>query len=82
MNVDKYTNIISKYKILFFSTYNNPYIALKNNNKYDEENKNIFVCSLFNRPLGNSLLNLIVLEQLILGPNLANFEVIDIWLLF
>ena len=37
--LDDYAQIISNYKILFFSNYNDPYIALQNNT-YDYEKKN------------------------------------------
>ena len=66
--LDDYSDIISNYKILYFSNYINPHITLKNNNEcnYDD----YIPCikkSVFNLPLGTSLSNLTNLKQLTFG---------------
>ena len=48
--LDNYLDIISNYRILIFSNYNDPYQALKNN-KYNYENDDLHQNSLFNKPL-------------------------------
>jgi hypothetical protein len=65
--LDKYIEIISQYPKLIFSNYNDPKIAIKTNNVYDGEYRYFCNYSLFNQPLGNSLSNLINLEQLTFG---------------
>ena len=44
--LDEYIDVISNYEILYFSNYNDPYIALKNNNQYNYD-KNIISYNRF-----------------------------------
>ena len=65
--LDDYTQIISNYKTLYFSNYNDPHVALKNNNIFVQNSDNLFCGSLFNQPLNNTLSNLINLQELTVG---------------
>ena len=65
--LDNYTDIISNYKILYFSNYNDPLIAFKNNNEYNYNDYKLYTRSSFNQHLGNSLLNLVDLKKLTFG---------------
>ena len=52
-SLDDYLDIISNYEILYFSNFTDPYIAQKTNNVYNDqqnENKNLYSGSLFNKP--------------------------------
>jgi len=67
-SLDSYVDIISNYRILIFSNYDDSYRALKNNEFYSYyKSKKLFAHSLFNNQLGNSFLNLIYLRELSLG---------------
>jgi len=50
-SLDNYLDVISNYPILIFSNFNDPHIALKNNNKYSSEDYYSCVGSIFNQPL-------------------------------
>ena len=65
--LDHYTDIISNYQTLIFSNYDDPNLALKNNNNYNEKNCDLFEFSIFNRKLNKSLLKLFNLQVLIFG---------------
>ena len=67
--LDDYTSIISNYRILIFSNYNDPYQTLKNNNMFNIKNYKLFTDSSFNQLLGDSLLNLTNLKELIFGAH-------------
>ena len=64
-SLETYSNIISNYRILIFSNYDDPYMTLNNDcvNNCILYKKN----SLFNHSLGNSLLKLTNLEKIIFG---------------
>ena len=66
-SLDDYSNIISNYRILIFSNYNNPYICLKNNNNHELVDYKLYDSSLYNIPLHNSLSSLVNLKKLTLG---------------
>ena len=68
-SLDDYSDIISNYRILIFSNYNDPYIAIKNGNMYNIKKIHLYVESSFNLSLDNSLLKLINLTQLTFGRN-------------
>ena len=65
--LNNYTDIMLNYKVLIFSNYTNTNITLKHNNKFTNINQTSFVKSSFNKPLGNSLLNLVDLKKLTFG---------------
>jgi len=65
--LDNYTNIISNHKILIFSNNNDPNLAFKNNNLFEDINSRLYEYSSFNQPLVNSLSNLHNLEELTFG---------------
>ena len=65
-SLENYSHIISNHKILYFSNYDDPYIALQNNNKYNYDILYKFVKSSFDHSLGNSLINL---QEINLGHN-------------
>jgi len=70
--LDDHKQIISNYKRLIFSDYNDPHVALETNNKYDDDeyaNHNIHYASRFNQPLNNSLFDLDKLIELTFGEN-------------
>ena len=57
-SLDNYSDLISNYRILIFSNYNDPHQALKYDiDEMTSKPKNIYIGSSFNQPLGNSLLN-------------------------
>ena len=66
-SLNEYVEIISQYKKIIFSNYNDPKIAIETNNNYDNKYNNIWNKSKFNQPLSDSLLNLINLQQLTMG---------------
>ena len=79
-DLDVCKEIISQYPKLIFSNYNDPTITIDTNNNYDLKYNNNYKESLFNQPLGDSLSNLINLQQLTfcnwfnqpLGDSLSN----------
>ena len=67
-SLNKYVEIISQYKKIIFSNYDEPEIAIKKNNiNYYYKYNNIMNKSLFNQPLSDLLSKLINLEQLNFG---------------
>ena len=66
--LDDYIDIMSNCRILIFSNYNDPHIALKNNNSCYHNDNDSYIESSFDQCLDN-LLNLKNLEQLYLGVN-------------
>ena len=62
--LDKYSNIISNYRILIFSNYYDPHQALKNDNRYKYTDEDLYIKSVFNHSLHNTLSNLINLREL------------------
>ena len=66
-SLDEYVEIISQYKNLIFSNFNDPKIAIEINNKYNVKYNNIWNYSKFNQPLSNSLSNLLNLQQIDYG---------------
>ena len=68
-SLNNYTNVISNYKNLYFSNYNDPNIILKHdNNQYSyNEYCALYNKSLFDHPLSDSLLDLINLRKLTFG---------------
>ena len=67
--LDDYTQIISNYKVLYFSNHTDPLIALKNKNNPCLTNNESNIWSLFDQPLGNSLSNLVYLRELTFGDH-------------
>ena len=68
-DIEDYIVIISKYNKLIFSDHNFEDIALKIDCPDTLLYETPFICSKFNRPLGNSLNSLINLTHLTLGRN-------------
>ena len=62
--LDNYLDIISNYRILYFSNYDDPHLVLKYKNIY---NKKLDTSSSFDKPLSNSLSGLQNLEELDFG---------------
>ena len=67
--LNNYINIISNYKKIFFSNYNESVLCVETNNKYYDIYYKKYKFSSFNQPLGDSLKNQIQLQQLIFGRN-------------
>jgi len=63
-SLDKYSNIISNYRILIFSNYYDPHQALKNDNRYKYTDEDLYIKSVFNHSLHNSLSKSINLRKL------------------
>ena len=63
-SLNNYVEIISQYKKIIFSNYNDSKITIETNNKHDNKYNNIMNLSKFNQPLSDSLSNLINLKQL------------------
>ena len=64
--IDKYVEIIKKYKKLIFENYNNLELCIEINNKHNL-NYNNYIGSKFNQSLSNSLNNLTQLTHLSFG---------------
>ena len=75
--LDEHIDNISKCRILYFSNYSNPHLALKNNNKYIHDSDNydakFYKGSLFDKPLGNSLSTLVDLQKITFGCDFCQF---------
>ena len=67
--VNDYINIISNYKKIFFSNYNEPQLCVETNNKYYDIYRQKHIYSYFNKPLSDSLNNQIQLQQLTFGSD-------------
>ena len=65
--LDVYKEIITQYKKIIFSNYNDPEILLETNNNYNGKYFYIFKESLFNQQLSDSFSKLVNLEQLTFG---------------
>ena len=65
--INDYINIISNYKKLIFSNYNEPKLCVKANNNYIANYHDKHKSSYFNKPLSDSLNNLTQLQQLTFG---------------
>ena len=66
-SLDDYTDIISNYRILIFSNYDDPHTSFKNKNIHDYNDYKSYSKSLFIHQLDNCLLNLLNLEELMFG---------------